>query len=110
MSEAIRDRLHGTATILLLPEGHDPAGSSADAFMTLPFTSRRLLYRVRKVARTVPSSEIRAGALTLLRSGRAKSHFSRFCDIISMALLGSLGQGAGLHASCIAISEGIHAR
>ena len=65
VSEAIRDQLPGVATILLLPEGHDPAGSSAEAFMTPPFTSRRLLYRVREVARTVPSYVIRAGALTL---------------------------------------------
>jgi DNA-binding response OmpR family regulator len=65
VNEAIRDQLHGTATILLLPKGHDPAGSSADAFMTPPFTSRRLLYRVRTVAKTLPNREIRVGRLTL---------------------------------------------
>jgi DNA-binding response OmpR family regulator len=65
ISEALRDRLHGTATILLLPEGHDPAGSTADAFMTPPFTSRRLLYRVGQLAQALPSREVRAGHLVL---------------------------------------------
>ena len=65
VSEALRDQLDSTATILLLPAGHDPAGSSAEAFMTPPFTSRRLLYRVGKVAEALPVREIRAGDLVL---------------------------------------------
>ena len=65
IGEAIRNQLPEVVTILLLPEGHDAAGSSAQTYMTPPLTSRRLLYRVRKVARTVPSPEIRAGELTL---------------------------------------------
>ncbi len=65
VSEAVRDQLPDTATILLLPDGHDPAGSSAEAFMTPPFTSRRLLYRVRQLAQALPSREIRAGDLVL---------------------------------------------
>lgn len=63
VSEAIRDQLPGIATILLLPEGHDPAGSSAQAYLTQPFTSRRLLYQVRKVAESLPCREIQAGDL-----------------------------------------------
>jgi DNA-binding response OmpR family regulator len=65
VSEALRDQLQGTATILLLPDGHDTAGSTADAFMTPPFTSRRLLYRVGQLARELPSREIRVGDLVL---------------------------------------------
>jgi len=65
IGEAIRDQLPDIATILLLPEGHHLAGSAAEAFMTPPFTSRRLLYRVGKVAKTLPSREIRAGDLSL---------------------------------------------
>jgi len=65
VSEVLRDQLDSTATILLLPAGHDPAGSSAEAFMTPPFTSRRLLYRVGKVAQALPVREIRAGDLVL---------------------------------------------
>lgn len=65
VSEALRDRLQSTPTILLLPEGHDTAGSTADAFMTPPFTSRRLLYRVGQIAQALPSREIRAGDLVL---------------------------------------------
>lgn len=65
ISDAIRARLPGVPTILLLAEGHGVAGSSAEAFMTPPFTSRRLLYRVRKVAETLPSRDICAGDLAL---------------------------------------------
>ena len=65
VSEAIRARLDGVATILLLPEGHDSVGSSAEAYMTPPFTSRRLLYRVKKLTGALPSREIRAGSLAL---------------------------------------------
>jgi DNA-binding response OmpR family regulator len=59
VSEVVRDRLQDVATILLLPEGHDTAGISAEAFMTPPFTSRRLLYRVKKLADSLPNREIR---------------------------------------------------
>ena len=65
VSSALRSRLDGVPAILLLEEGHDSAGSAAEAFMTPPFTSRRLLYRVNKVAKTLPSRAIRAGNLTL---------------------------------------------
>ena len=65
VSDTIRNRLQGVATILLLPDGHDPAGSSAEAFMTPPFTSRRLLYRVSQISKTLPDREIRAGELAL---------------------------------------------
>ncbi len=65
VGEVLRDRLSGTATILLLPEGHDLAGSGAEAFMTPPFTSRRLLYRVKKVVDILPSREIRVGSFAL---------------------------------------------
>ncbi len=65
VSEAIRARLDGVASILLLPEGHESVGSSAEAFLTPPFTSRRLLYRVKNLARSLPNREIRAGSLAL---------------------------------------------
>jgi DNA-binding response OmpR family regulator len=65
VSDAVRARLPGISTILLLPEGHGAAGGGAEAFMAPPFTSRRLLYRVKKVARTLPCREIRAGDLAL---------------------------------------------
>jgi DNA-binding response OmpR family regulator len=65
VSEAIRDQFQGIAPILLLPEGHDPASSSTEAFMTPPFTSRRLLYRVRKVEDALPCREVKAGDLLL---------------------------------------------
>lgn len=63
--DAVRVRLDGVATLLLLPEGHDAAGSTAEAFMTPPFTSRRLLYRVRKIADLIPCRDLRAGDLVL---------------------------------------------
>jgi DNA-binding response OmpR family regulator len=65
ISEAVRSRLEGVPTILLLPKGHATAGSTAEAYMTPAFTSRKLLYRVKKVAEGITSREIRAGPLAL---------------------------------------------
>jgi two-component system alkaline phosphatase synthesis response regulator PhoP len=80
ISEAVRSRLEGVPTILLLPKGHATAGSTAEEFMTPPFTSRKLLYRVKKVAEGITSREIRAGPLALdpdtrmLRKGDTTEH------------------------------------
>ncbi len=63
--DAVRARLEAVPTILLLEKGHASAGSTADAFMTPPFTGRKLLYRVKMLAETVSSNEIRAGHLSL---------------------------------------------
>jgi DNA-binding response OmpR family regulator len=63
--DAIHPLLDGVPMILMLEEGHAIAGSQAEAFMTPPFTSRRLLYRLRKVAEALPPREIRAGDLAL---------------------------------------------
>lgn len=63
ISEAIRTRLDGVPTILLLEKGHASAGSTAEAFMTPPFTSRKLLYRVKKITETLTSREIRIGSM-----------------------------------------------
>jgi DNA-binding response OmpR family regulator len=65
VSDTIRSRLQGVPTILLLAEGHDVAGSTAEAFMTPPFTSRKLLYRIKKVAGLLSQREIQVGDLTL---------------------------------------------
>jgi DNA-binding response OmpR family regulator len=65
MVNAVQSRLGNLPTILLLEEGHAIAGSQAAAFMTPPFTSRKLLYRLRKVAETLPLRELRAGDLVL---------------------------------------------
>jgi DNA-binding response OmpR family regulator len=78
MVDAVQSRLGEVPTILLLEEGHAVAGDQAEAFMTPPFTSRKLLYRLRKVAETFPSRAIEAGALILdpvthtLHRGRAR--------------------------------------
>ncbi len=63
--DTVRARLDTVPTILLLEKGHASAGSAADAFMTPPFTGRKLLYRVKKLARKVASNEIRVGHLSL---------------------------------------------
>lgn len=65
IDDTLRARLDGVATILLLAEGHGSAGRSAEAFMTPPFTSRKLLYRVKKLAETLPNREIQIGGLSL---------------------------------------------
>ena len=60
---AVRAQLGSVSTILLLEEGHSSPVGMADAFMTPPFTSRKLLYRVRKVAQDVAHRQIKAGKL-----------------------------------------------
>lgn len=65
VSDAVRARLDSVPTVLLLEKGHASAGGSAEAFMTPPFTSRKLLYRVRKVAEGLTRHEIRVGPLAL---------------------------------------------
>lgn len=80
VSDAVRSRLDRVPTVLLVKKGHASAGRSAEAFMTPPFTSRKLLYRVKKLAETLSSREIRAGDLALdpdsntLRKGKVSSH------------------------------------
>jgi DNA-binding response OmpR family regulator len=63
--DAIRPLLGGVSTILLLKEGHAIAGSQAAAFMTPPFTARKLLHRLREVAEMVPPRDLQAGELVL---------------------------------------------
>jgi DNA-binding response OmpR family regulator len=65
ISDTVRARLEGVPTILLLEKGHAGAGGAAEAFMTPPFTSRKLIYRVKKVAENLTRREIQAGPLTL---------------------------------------------
>jgi DNA-binding response OmpR family regulator len=64
-ADAVQSRLGGVPAILLLEKGHTIAEGQAAAFMTPPFTSRKLLYRLRKVAETLPSREFKAGDLVL---------------------------------------------
>jgi DNA-binding response OmpR family regulator len=65
LSNTLRTRLDGVPAILLLDKGHAGAAGSVEAFMTPPFTSRKLLYRVKKVAETLTRREIVAGPLAL---------------------------------------------
>jgi DNA-binding response OmpR family regulator len=80
VSDAVRGRLERVPTILLVEKGHESAGRTAEAFMTPEFTSRKLLYRIKKVAEALSSREIQAGDLTLdpdsnsLRKGEVTSH------------------------------------
>ncbi len=62
-AEAIRSRLDGVPTILLLEAAHASIGSMADAHITPPFTSRKLLHRVKKIVSQLATNEIRLGAL-----------------------------------------------
>ncbi|HFD40197.1 MAG TPA: response regulator transcription factor [Anaerolineae bacterium] len=70
VNEAIRRRLEGIPTILLLGKEQARSGFEAEAFMFPPFTSRKLLYRVKKVAETLTSRELQAGPLSLDLSSR----------------------------------------
>jgi len=59
----VRGRLPGVPTILLLEQGHDTAGSTADGYMTPPFTSRKLLYRIRSVALRLADRMLQIGPM-----------------------------------------------
>jgi DNA-binding response OmpR family regulator len=65
LSDSVRARLEGVPTILLLEKGHAGAGGAADAFMTPPFTSRKLLYRISQVTQDLASRELSVGPLVL---------------------------------------------
>lgn len=65
VSEAVRARLDNVPTILLLEQGHAGAGDAVEAFMEPPFTSRKLLYRVKKLAENVTPRQITLGPLVL---------------------------------------------
>ncbi len=65
VGEVVRSRLAGVPTILLLEEGHQAAGSGAEAFMTRPFTSRKLLHRIRVASEHVTFRQIQVGSLVL---------------------------------------------
>jgi DNA-binding response OmpR family regulator len=64
----LRARLDGVPTVLLAEEGYSDAGPAAEAIMTPPFTSRKLLHRVKKLSTRLTNreaSEIRVGPLIL---------------------------------------------
>jgi DNA-binding response OmpR family regulator len=80
VSDAVRAKLDGVPAILLLEKGHASVGSTADAYMVPPFTSRKLLYRVKKLGEKLTRREIQAGPLVLdpetriLRKGETILH------------------------------------
>jgi DNA-binding response OmpR family regulator len=65
LCDRIRARLQALPTVLLLEDGHAAFGEAADAFMTPPFTSRKLLYRVGQLADRVTHRYLQAGHLQL---------------------------------------------
>ena len=79
--DTVQSRLDSVPLILLLSEGHAAAGGQAAAFMTPPFTSRKLLYRLRKVAETLPSRVIRVGELALDPVTRTLSNAQTTCRL-----------------------------
>jgi DNA-binding response OmpR family regulator len=64
-SSAIRARLDGVPTVLFVEKAHAGALADAEEFMIPPFTSRKLLYRLKRLADMVPDREIRVGPLAL---------------------------------------------
>gem|GEM_PF-172414 len=73
VGDAVRTRLAGVPAVLLLEEGHQAAGGAAEAFMTRPFTSRKLLHRIGVAAEHVAFREIQIGSLVLDLDGRVLS-------------------------------------
>jgi len=62
---AVRDQLPGVPAIILVDKAHAAILALADAYMTPPFTSRKLLYRVKVLADKLTRRELSAGSLTL---------------------------------------------
>jgi two-component system alkaline phosphatase synthesis response regulator PhoP len=73
VNDAVRTRLAGVPTVLLLEEGHQAAGGAAEAFMTRPFTLRKLLHRIRVAAEHITIREIHTGSLLLDLDARVLS-------------------------------------
>lgn len=61
--DVVHNRLSAVPAILLLEQ--EPPVAGDETIMTPPFTSRKLLYRVKKLAEGLTQREIRAGLLTL---------------------------------------------
>jgi DNA-binding response OmpR family regulator len=78
--DAIRATLEEVPAILMLEKGHASTASAGDEVITPPFTSRKLLHRVRKLAGRLVERVISAGPLTLdpdtrtLYKGEIASH------------------------------------
>jgi two-component system alkaline phosphatase synthesis response regulator PhoP len=65
IGDALRAVLHEVPTMLMLPEGHAGAGGLAQAFLTPPFSTRKLLHRLKKLAGRADDRTLRAGHLLL---------------------------------------------
>jgi DNA-binding response OmpR family regulator len=74
VSEVVRARLEDVPTILLLEKGHAGAGDAVDSYMEPPFTSRKLLYRVRKLAENLTPRQLSLGPLVLDPDSRVLSN------------------------------------
>lgn len=80
VSDAVSACVEGVPTILLLEKAYAGVASPTETVMTPPFTSRKLLYRVREMTDRLISREIRAGPLVLdpdvrtLRRGKEILH------------------------------------
>lgn len=63
--EAVRSRLGNVPAVLLLEKGHAAVGGAAESFMERPFTPRKLLHRVGKLAEKLGPRHISLGSLVL---------------------------------------------
>jgi len=81
MNSAIRSRLDGVPSILLVDKGHAGVVADAEAFMAPPFTSRKLLHRIKKLAEQVPDREIRVGSMALDPDTRTLSKGDVSCHL-----------------------------
>jgi DNA-binding response OmpR family regulator len=69
--EAVRSRLGNVPAILLLEKGHAAVGGAAESFMERPFTPRKLLHRIDKLAEELDPRHISLGPLVLDPESRA---------------------------------------
>jgi len=64
LSDAVRSRLDGVPCVLLLAKVQASLVGDSGHFLTPPFTGRRLLHRLKRLATGVQTRELRAGPFT----------------------------------------------
>jgi DNA-binding response OmpR family regulator len=62
---SVRGQLPGVPTVILVDKAHAGILAGAEAYLTPPFTSRKLLYRIKALADKLTRRELTAGSLTL---------------------------------------------
>lgn len=78
---AVRARLDGVPCVLLIEKGYPTTAADAEELMLPPFTSRKLLHRIKKLADKVVNREIAIGPFSLDPDTRVLSKGTASCHL-----------------------------